>query len=207
MGHRLQFSTDVQEFGYPANARPSQARPSSTHRRNNPHPRPDFLLPRKRQTGYGYKPTFPATTAGSDASLFPPVRHTSSRRPDGNVSQTQPVLKPSHSSSQTNTAVQSPVAVSTMPPVVWLPELQPTDRVKDHKPLGSVQNKRSSKDPVESVLSNIIPPLRPFKPQLTRQRSPSTFESRGSYSCFHVVKLYKPSYFIIHPEFVSERLY
>ncbi|XP_076835788.1 uncharacterized protein LOC143481601 isoform X2 [Brachyhypopomus gauderio] len=172
MGHRLQFSTDVQEFGYPANARPSQARPSSTHRRNNPHPRPDFLLPRKRQTGYGYKPTFPATTAGSDASLFPPVRHTSSRRPDGNVSQTQPVLKPSHSSSQTNTAVQSPVAVSTMPPVVWLPELQPTDRVKDHKPLGSVQNKR-----------------------------------RGSYSCFHVVKLYKPSYFIIHPEFVSERLY
>ncbi|XP_049322248.1 uncharacterized protein LOC125782394 [Astyanax mexicanus] len=82
MAPQLQLSTYTQEFNYPTQAKTTRPRPTSAHRRNNPHPRPDFLLPRKLQTGYGLRPMFPAIAASNNVPLFPPVRHISVQCPD-----------------------------------------------------------------------------------------------------------------------------
>ncbi|CAB1353975.1 unnamed protein product [Coregonus sp. 'balchen'] len=52
MALQLQLSTYTEEFSSPGRGKPARPRPSSAHRRNNPHPRPDFLLPRKLQTSH-----------------------------------------------------------------------------------------------------------------------------------------------------------
>ncbi|KAL6469828.1 hypothetical protein MHYP_G00209470 [Metynnis hypsauchen] len=194
MAPQLQLSTYSQEFSYPAQAKTTRPRPTSAHRKNNPHPRPDFLLPRKLQTGYGHRPMFPTIAPPNNASLFPPVRHVSVQCPDGKIPQMQPALNPSHSDSQ--------AAEGTVPSIGWLPKPQPANTTRVHQSQGSGRN-------MQRKLSSSIPPIRPFKPQLTysRPRSKSTPDSSGGYSCFHVVKPYKAGYYIIHPEFMSEWLH
>ncbi|KAL7854082.1 hypothetical protein AOLI_G00209260 [Acnodon oligacanthus] len=219
MAPQLQLSTYSEEFSYPAQAKTIRPRPTSAHRKNNPHPRPDFLLPRKLQTGYGHRTMFPTTAPPNNAPLFPPVRHVSVQCPDGKIPQTHPVLNPSHSDSQ--------AAEGTVPSAGWLPKPQPANTTRVHQSRSSDRNMQSavfitsvdirvpnvqSEQPLKlkeqhaMKLSSSIPPIRPFKPQLTysRPRSKSTPDSSGGYSCFHVVKPYKAGYYIIHPEFLEE---
>ncbi|KAJ8260811.1 hypothetical protein COCON_G00165340 [Conger conger] len=78
MSVQFRTSTYTEEFRCPPRGKPARPRPCSAHRRNNPHPRPDFLFPRRLQTGYGAWQTAPAQTSLHYGSrLFPPLRHVS----------------------------------------------------------------------------------------------------------------------------------
>eukprot|EP00063_Salmo_salar_P013364 XP_013988199.1 PREDICTED: uncharacterized protein LOC106565506 [Salmo salar] len=87
MSLQLQISTYTEEFSSPGRGKPTRPRPTSAHRRNNPHPRPDFLLPWKLQTSHrASRSVFQGATApvNNGRPLFPPVRHLSfQHNPDG----------------------------------------------------------------------------------------------------------------------------
>ncbi|XP_055036631.2 uncharacterized protein [Misgurnus anguillicaudatus] len=110
MGPQLHFSsTYSEEFNYPAQVKPTRPRPSSAYRRNNPHPRPDFLMPRLLQTGYGSRKHFQTTSPST--SFLPPVRHISVQFPDAGEFMQGP---------QRDSKARVSSAVCTLPPAGWL---------------------------------------------------------------------------------------
>ncbi|KAA0719867.1 Nicalin-1 Nicastrin-like protein 1 [Triplophysa tibetana] len=109
--------TYAEEFSNPARGKPTQPRPSSAYRRNNPHPRPDFLMPRQLQTGCGSQRHFQTTTP---ISFLPPVRHISVQFPDVQTGE-------SMQSSQKDSKARASTAVYTLPPAGWLLKPQRTD--------------------------------------------------------------------------------
>ncbi|KAG1928138.1 uncharacterized protein LOC120477307 [Pimephales promelas] len=205
MGPQLHFcSTYSEEFSYPARVKPTRPRPSSACRRNNPHPRPDFLMPRTLQTGYGSRKHF--QLAAPSTSFLPPVRHISIQYPDEQTGHQQTMQSSSQGDSK---PPEVSSAVCTLPPAAWL--LKPQQTNFAHATITNTQGKYSDTDRIRSAWNqqmDIMPSLKPFKHQVThhyrRSRSKSTADCSEGHSCFHVVKPYKVGHYIIHPEFVSE---
>ncbi|XP_042567460.1 uncharacterized protein LOC122134785 [Cyprinus carpio] len=205
MGPQLHFSsTYSEEFSYPARGKPARPRPSSAYRRNNPHPRPDFLMPRMLQTGYGSRKHFQTTTPPT--SFLPPVRHISVQYPDVQTAHGQ-LMQTSSQKDSKPPEVSS--AVCTLPPAAWL--LKPQQTNFAHATVTNTQGKYSDTDRIRSALNqrmDIMPSLKPFRHQVThhhrRPHSKFTIDRSEGRSCFHVVKPYKGGHYIIHPEFVSE---
>ncbi|CAL8336246.1 unnamed protein product [Merluccius merluccius] len=67
MSPQLLVSTYSEQFVHPARGKPARPRPSSVTRRNNPHPRPDFLVPLRLLSGY--RPPRTALHAGPSANV------------------------------------------------------------------------------------------------------------------------------------------
>ncbi|KAG7254416.1 hypothetical protein CRUP_013837, partial [Coryphaenoides rupestris] len=89
MSPQLLVSTYSEQFVHPGRGRTARPRPTSAHRRNNPHPRPDFLVPLRLLSSTrsaGSNPTAHTTTPSVGRPLFPPVRYLSFQetRPDNN---------------------------------------------------------------------------------------------------------------------------
>ncbi|XP_057215744.1 uncharacterized protein LOC130569863 [Triplophysa rosa] len=200
MGPQLHFSsTYAEEFSYPARGKPTQPRLSSAYRRNNPHPRPDFLMPRQLQTGYGSRRHYQTTTP---TSFLPPVRHISVQFPDVQTGE-------SMQSSQKDSKARASTAVCTLPPAGWHLKPQRTDI--PHSSIINTQGKYLGKDHIRSQYDqkmDVMPALKNIKHQVThhhrRSRSNSTPDCSKGHSCFQVVKPYKVGHYIIHPEFLSE---
>ncbi|XP_026052296.1 uncharacterized protein LOC113038821 isoform X2 [Carassius auratus] len=162
MGPQLHFSsTYSEEFSYPARVKPTRPRPSSAYRKNNPHPRPDFLMPRMLQTGYGSRKYFQTTTPST--SFLPPVRHISVQYPDVQTAHGQSM----QSSSQRDS--KPPVistAVCTLPPAAWL--LKPQTNNFAHATISNSQGKYSETDRIRSAWNQqteIMPSLKTLKHQ------------------------------------------
>ncbi|XP_056302922.1 uncharacterized protein LOC130215060 [Danio aesculapii] len=200
MGPRLNFSSTYSEdFSYPARVKPIGPRPSSAYRRNNPHPRPDFLMPRAPQTGYGSRKHSQSTSV----SFLPPVRHISVQYPDVQTVHGQPI----QGLQKDCKAPEVSSAVCTLPPAARL--LKPQRNF--NAIITNAQGKYSDTDRIKSAWNQqmeIKPSLKPFKHQITHHNrsslSKSATDCSEGHSCFHVVKPYKVGHYIIHPQFVSE---
>ncbi|XP_062411228.1 uncharacterized protein LOC134101518 [Sardina pilchardus] len=223
MSPQLHLSTYSDEFspsGRWRAAQPSRPRPSSAHRRNNPHPRPDFLFPRKPQTGRGPRPPQQATApltlvtpAAHGAPLFPPVRHTSVQCPAEDMpAHIQARQKAADKEVLQKVALHTP-KVCVLPPADWLSKVPSTDApFKEKQPTSSPQRKQGKFAGAEAqrrgqvMDPHIISSLQTVRPpaQFSRSNSKTSSDSSGGHSCFHVVKPFKASFYIIHPEFVSE---
>ncbi|ROL47434.1 hypothetical protein DPX16_13149 [Anabarilius grahami] len=167
MGPQLHFSsTYSEEFSYPARVKPTRPRPSSAYRRNNPHPRPDFLMPRTLQTGYGSRKHFQMTAA--PASFLPPVRHISVQYPDVQTGQ-QPMMQ--SSSQRDSKAPEFSSAVCTLPPAAWLLKPQRTNFA--HATITNTQGHRSyqiSMDPTDghhAIFKTLQTPGYPTSQEIT----------------------------------------
>ncbi|XP_031433989.1 uncharacterized protein LOC116222914 [Clupea harengus] len=225
MSPQLHLSTYSEEFsptGRWRASQPSRPRPSSAHRRNNPHPRPDFLFPRKLQTGWGTRPPqqvmvpltlmSPLAQVAQVAPLFPPVRHISVQCPEEMPAHPQAKQKAAEKEAPLKVTLHSP-KVCVLPPADWLSKVQFVDTpVREKQPPTSLQRKQgrfSGKDAqrrgqvIDSHITSALQTVRP-PAHLSRSNSKATSDSSGGHSCFHVVKPFKAGFYIIHPEFVSE---
>ncbi|XP_063067023.1 uncharacterized protein LOC134458556 [Engraulis encrasicolus] len=217
MSPQLHLSTYSEEFnprGCWRAARPSQVRPSSAYRRNNPHPRPDFLFPRKPQTVRGSRPLqqvmtplAPLALVAPVAPLFPPVRHMSVQCPEDMSAQAK---QKADKEVPPKVAFLSPKAC-VLPPADWLCK-PPPDVVIREKHQSSLQRKQGKftgkevQRRAQVMDPHMAPSLQALRPlvQYSRTNSKATADASGGHSCFHVVKPFKASFYIIHPEFVSE---
>ncbi|KAG5272843.1 hypothetical protein AALO_G00169910 [Alosa alosa] len=226
MSPQLHLSTYSEEFspsGRWRAAQPCRPRPSSAHRRNNPHPRPDFLFPWKPQTGRGPRPPqqvtapltlmTPVAPVAHGAPLFPPVRHMSTQCPEDMPAHIQARQKAADKEVLQKVALHTP-KVCVLPPADWLSKVQSTVApFREKQPTSSPQRKQGKfagadaqrrgqvvMDPhIISSLQTVRPPA-----HYSRSNSKTSSDSSGGHSCFHVVKPFKASFYIIHPEFVSE---
>ncbi|KAL2099569.1 hypothetical protein ACEWY4_003963 [Coilia grayii] len=222
MSPQLHLSTYSEEFNPPGHrraARPSQARPSSAYRRNNPHPRPDFLFPRKPQTGRGPRPLQQVmaplallTPVAQVAPLFPPVRHMSVQCPEDTPAHAQAKQKAADKEVPHKATFHSP-KVCVLPPADWLSKPQlldvPAREKQNQSFLQRKQGKFTGKEAQrrgQIMEPHITPSVQTFRAfaHYSRTNSKATADASGGHSCFHVVKPYKASFYVIHPEFVSE---
>ncbi|XP_028262675.1 uncharacterized protein LOC114436559 [Parambassis ranga] len=221
-----------EQFSSPGRATRAQLRPTSAHRRNNPHPRLDFLYPRSVQSSHRSANALPHPLPPTDTGrpLFPPVRHLSFHSPvttcpDSSLN-TVNTEKPQH--------IMPPVNGSTveaLPSAHRLQKLQLVEPPASTEPQlhAAVKNPQRKIDYQRNVHvfsaqhprkhAGAQPPTRPQtgNPHATPYHSPhkqyqrccsnSSLDYSGCYSCFHVVKPYQAGHYIIHPEFVSEGLY
>ncbi|KAJ8346084.1 hypothetical protein SKAU_G00302770 [Synaphobranchus kaupii] len=186
----VQFSTSTykEEFRSPARGKPTRPRPSSAHRRNNPHPRPDFLLPRRLQTGCGARQiALPQTPLDYGTRFFPPLRHLSLPRQEGKPaslflwpgSVDRPAthkpglsLAQSEMEAQKKSCLQSNVHLKGTQ--CFRSNIQPHITQGDRGILGSeVLKEPMSKQPDTSTLSRYP------KPQMYIRKSSSTLDPRG----------------------------
>ncbi|XP_071402785.1 uncharacterized protein [Centroberyx affinis] len=231
----LHISTYSEQFGSPGRGKPVRPRPSSAHRKNNPHPRPDFLFPRRLQTSHRSSRTALHPTPPVDVGrpLFPPVRHLSfhspapppENKPDNTLNAVD-TGKPHHMPSV------NPSTLHALPSADGLQQLQLTkppagtdghfqtalrnpprpfqpDYQRNAHPHSAQRLRQLSATHPQMGLQTSNPPAaQRHRPQTQhwRSRSNSTLDSSGGYSCFHVVKPYQAGHYIIHPEFVSECL-
>ncbi|KAJ7999818.1 hypothetical protein DPEC_G00198360 [Dallia pectoralis] len=173
------LSTYTEEFRSPGRGEPNRLRPSSVHRRNNPHPRPDFLLPRKVETTHRTtqdRVVFQAAAHENNGrTLFPPVKHLSFQHDPG----------------------WKPKLHQTRPFTQFQPLLKHTQR------------KYSDPNYIKGLQNDSLPAVRHLPTQARNWRSISNtrLDSCGGYSCFNVVKPSQAGHYIIHPEFMSESVH
>ncbi|XP_056131317.1 uncharacterized protein LOC130108427 isoform X2 [Lampris incognitus] len=224
---QLLISTYSEQFGSPGRGRPARPRPSSAHRRNNPHPRPDFLFPRRLQAQTVSHPVPPVSTS---RPLFPPVRHLSFHSPGGKPENT---LNAADTGGTPFTPAVRTSTTHALPSADALQKVQLTNP-SDHAdillqthPRNPLRHFQQRPDDLKNVRNHSAGGLRQFmaiNPQMGlqtrnppaaphhlphtqpwRSRSNITLDSCG-YSCFHVVNPFQAGHYIIHPEFVSEFL-
>ncbi|XP_028830741.1 uncharacterized protein LOC114787121 [Denticeps clupeoides] len=234
MSPQLPLSTYSAEFRPPSRGRPARPQPSSAHRKNNPHPRPDFLLPRRLQTERGSRPLVRVKDPLVDSGpLFPPVRHISVQCPDGVVTHTKTKLSTAEVEAAEKGSLNSPrVCVLRRAGRINIPQA-PDAALRQKQDLHSLRGSMGSAhrpgtmmthQPIGNGLtshhalghrrhSGILrntqgtqKNILPFRPQTRPQFAQinSRTDSSGGHSCFHVVKPHKAGFYIIHPEFVSE---
>ncbi|XP_076005695.1 uncharacterized protein LOC143000308 [Genypterus blacodes] len=224
MAPQLYISMYTEQFGSLAGGERARLRPTSAHRRNNPHPRPDFLFPRtllRPVHAMTRSPPRPWPPADTGPPLLPPVRPSSlpslnTACPDRPVS-TWDTLR--HTQQLPSSLHALPSAGSrhklqlTLPDSDLSRDLQSEmDLVKGRqmdpqRNVGRLTHTQGLRRlPGAHLLTrpHTDQQLRP--PHSWRSRCSLSASSKSGYACFHVVKPYQEGHYVIHPEFVSESL-
>ncbi|XP_041090200.1 uncharacterized protein LOC121303503 [Polyodon spathula] len=283
-GSRANNSTYTDDYKAPGLGRPAKGRPSSVTRRNNPHPKPGFLFPKRlpcehgviqdrvRQLVDNYISTLSPYSCyhlpSCTADLFPPVKGVAAPQKEGRLALLMQKTQPKETD-----RVQLLLSPLTLPgpdfhrlgshsgSVFRAPTAGQLNRLQglDPRVCGSPANEKK----LQTILHNIertmhvsktqdsphanprphpcpktlrfktaldfraIPNYEPPKvhdscPEYTKYSSSSpqpvplayqnrfrpktAVDFRCEYSCFQVVKKSQPGHYIIHPEFVSERI-
>ncbi|CAL8402720.1 unnamed protein product [Arctogadus glacialis] len=185
------ISTYSEQFVPPGGGKPAVPRPSSPSRRNNPHPRPDFLVPLPLLSSSRSPRASVNAVPFVGRPLFPPVRYLSFQetRPDNGQTRKLPRVS----------FIGSP---ATLPSAGRFQKIQSTAAGIDNQAYPSIIRQMSASNSQRRLQSTNSPTAQHnHKPQ-PYWRS-NTLDSCAGYSCFNVVKPFQAGHFIIHPEFLK----
>ncbi|XP_012726214.3 uncharacterized protein LOC105931876 isoform X1 [Fundulus heteroclitus] len=223
MGPQLYSTMYKEHFRSPGVAKKAELRPTSANRRNNPQPRPDFLFPHSLRPSYRPTRTMPRPLPPVDNGrpLFPPVNRSlplnpvsaCPENPLGQKNSDSPQhMPPISDRAQKLQLIETPAANDGQLPTSLRSPNKTADNQRNVNPLSARQLRPQAGSQFQARPQTSNPSAAAALHCFTRTPYRKCCSTRAKdfsdcYSCFHVVRPYQASHYVIHPEFVSESLY